>query len=814
MAVRRSQRRALAGTAAAPAATPPRPGAPGLPDEPVPTAPHRPITAEVLWNVPGWVQVAPLSQLVTEMPLTVQREFDRALSSWQAPYRALEPLGHLVSASSPAGVMDGILRATGAARKIVTGVEQADDHQTEPPAMPLKEVDPAAAAVEATEWTRQVRLDEPSLVSRGAPAVDVSPARQTERVVPFEAPDMGLVTSRPPQHPPARQLAPLPLGPEFAPLPPITEHAREATPTRPDAHGAPAVVPEAPGEPSPQPGDLPLAVTPVGEAAPPAPTPADASAPVVVPVRAAPLPTVAADLPLAAPPGPEGNAPADTRAPVVVPEQSAQPPTVVGDLPLAAPAVPEASAPASTRAADVPPPVVVPEPSGPPATPPGDLPLAARQVSAEPRRATEERIAPLRRSGLGAPLRTLPSTAVEPHKVGEVPVAAPPPLRTERPPAVAERMGEIPSPDLTVAAEHLTLAISTAFGAPLGERSPATPPGDVIRPLVAFPDRPLEAPRPVPSAAPVPARPADDTAVRMEVSRRLGVDVSSVPLDRSPRVESVAEATGALAFTDTLGVHLPTSAGTVAQGPGRALLAHELTHAAQRIRLGGRVPAEDSPSGQHLEEEAASVERAVAFAPTVMLPPIPPSTPPSAPISVPPSAPLPLVGAVADTAPAHPRAPSDYGVTRPLAPAPAVGTSGVNVTADLLTSLERLVREAAAAKGAGTSVNAPPSLMAPSNVPSAGAPHYAAPPAMASAAPSAGGGAGADGTQHKFGDWFNPKAKRASAPGGASRPQAPPPLDEKELDKLAARLFPLITYRLRGEFRRGRNQSGSLTDPF
>ncbi len=88
-----------------------------------------------------------------------------------------------------------------------------------------------------------------------------------------------------------------------------------------------------------------------------------------------------------------------------------------------------------------------------------------------------------------------------------------------------------------------------------------------------------------------------------------GVDVSDVPVHRGHVVSDHARVLGARAFTRDREVYLPDPAGPLDQAPARALLAHELTHAAQQRMLGAALPAESSADGQLLEAQATATER-------------------------------------------------------------------------------------------------------------------------------------------------------------------------------------------------------------
>lgn len=111
-------------------------------------------------------------------------------------------------------------------------------------------------------------------------------------------------------------------------------------------------------------------------------------------------------------------------------------------------------------------------------------------------------------------------------------------------------------------------------------------------------------------AGAVPDEIAHVEAVARRVESWTGVRLPPVGIDRSASAARRAEALGAAAFTDDAGVHLPSAIGPLDDPSARALLAHELTHVAQRQRLGGSpLPPEHSPLGVRLEAEARSAER-------------------------------------------------------------------------------------------------------------------------------------------------------------------------------------------------------------
>jgi hypothetical protein len=95
-----------------------------------------------------------------------------------------------------------------------------------------------------------------------------------------------------------------------------------------------------------------------------------------------------------------------------------------------------------------------------------------------------------------------------------------------------------------------------------------------------------------------------DTLRRMH-----GIDVSDVLVNRGADAGFAATEMGARAFTAAAEVFLPQEAGPIERPQTRALLAHELTHAAQQRALGPAMPPEDSAAGAALEGAAVAVER-------------------------------------------------------------------------------------------------------------------------------------------------------------------------------------------------------------
>jgi hypothetical protein len=88
-----------------------------------------------------------------------------------------------------------------------------------------------------------------------------------------------------------------------------------------------------------------------------------------------------------------------------------------------------------------------------------------------------------------------------------------------------------------------------------------------------------------------------------------GIDVGDVVVRRDVRAAQEAAALGAAAFARRDEVVIPSAEGPLGAGRARGLLAHELTHVVQQRRLGRNLPAESSPAGRSLEQEAQASER-------------------------------------------------------------------------------------------------------------------------------------------------------------------------------------------------------------
>jgi hypothetical protein len=408
--------------------------------------------------------------------------------------------------------------------------------------------------------------------------------------------------------------------------------------------------------------------------------------------------------------------------------------------------------------------------------------------------------APRARRGLGEPMAGLPPTArpydltrlsdAERREMARALIAARlgpaggfPPPRPEAPvgPLPLARPGPVPQDEVP----HLPAGAGRLVAARPGPPAVAgtAPDGlavevEGVAALVAFRE-------PIDPAEPEAAPPGEGASVRAEVGMAYGLDLDEVPVDRSRAGALAAHQAGARAFTTESGIVIPAEAGSLDGGPGAALLAHELTHVAQR-RLGGDAPDEDSPAGRALEAEARRNELVYAAGRQ-----LPAGLPAPAPAS---AAPWPVVrprhpagggmavsGGTAAAEAAPPAVPATLHPGGPLSRLPLAGVSvGPDAEAIAQSVLERV----------GPLL---PTTAARSEV---------------------------------FGSPVTAGLQRASAevePGppqaGQGEPPAPPsaPLprpSDADLDNLSRWLYPLIRFRLRKELREDRERAGLLTEHY
>ena len=271
--------------------------------------------------------------------------------------------------------------------------------------------------------------------------------------------------------------------------------------------------------------------------------------------------------------------------------------------------------------------------------------------------------------------------------------------------------------------------------------------------------------------------PPEGQRARTAVGQRYGVDLSLVPIDRSPHGASEASQLRARAFTSDRGVVIPPAVGTLDSGPGQALLAHELTHVAQRARLGPSVPSEDSLQGQALEGEARLSELTLSS---------PPAARPALPAPGRSADPSSLTGMFADRQEAAPPLPL-------ASPAPA-GPDPDSLAASIMERLSGLT-STAPFPGAQTGGDGRSMAAAPAPATTAGPVQRATLEETAQT-----GTPDSSSTQSTTSD--------SGLAGALKRPT------EEDLSNLSRWLYPLIKYRLKGELREDRERAGLLTDHY
>jgi hypothetical protein len=256
-------------------------------------------------------------------------------------------------------------------------------------------------------------------------------------------------------------------------------------------------------------------------------------------------------------------------------------------------------------------------------------------------------------------------------------------------------------------------------------------------------------------------------AARVAVGRRYGVDLSQIPIDRSAAAAAQARRMQARAFTSPEGVVIPPEAGSLDAGPGQALLVHELTHVVQQAGLGAFLPPEGTPAGMALEAEALVAEAALV--------PRSPSLKWGTGTTQPPPA-----LALAERSEASRRGP---GVA---ARAPDTHRFLARGDGAYRRELSSATRSAVPGRREATPVSVP--VAAPAVAALVGVQRAVeAPPEAALAA----GGA--------EGEAQGPFVERPSEP---------------DLARLARWLYPIISYRLKGELKEDRERAGLLTDSY
>jgi Domain of unknown function (DUF4157) len=95
--------------------------------------------------------------------------------------------------------------------------------------------------------------------------------------------------------------------------------------------------------------------------------------------------------------------------------------------------------------------------------------------------------------------------------------------------------------------------------------------------------------------------------VRTIMRAATGVDIDAV--HRGSKVSKEATRLGAIAFAREGAVFVPDEVGPLDRPPGRAVVAHEVAHAAQQRTAKPALPGENTPAGAALEAEAQLAER-------------------------------------------------------------------------------------------------------------------------------------------------------------------------------------------------------------
>ena len=742
--------------------------------------------------MPGWAQLPPPAPLLPPVPFVVSRSFSKDLATWRAPQLQVGPLGHGVSDLAPEGTI---------------------------------------AAVAVLDPEPLVRLDEPSagapgnltlpVLRHGTGETDDVPGQTMQTTWSFRSPagnpEIGVSESAGTQlREPDPAVSTVPAVGGVPQMPLAAAPGRDSTPRERATSASPATPTGAEHPSGPPAAGRPESEPPVrAAAAASTPLSTAASAPVARPLVEA---TVPAQLPLiqlktAPVPLPAGSPaePLDSRT-APGPVQSEPPLTVaplIGDrrpahetegpgYPTASDTDVAAADRATGDAARGEQPLNLAQPAGRSET---DGPEATPAVSTGAE--------PPRRSGLGAPLRDLPPTAAaldasslaaayarRPRnpsgKPGaQMPLAAAMAARLQEaggagPDSPAGRWPSVVAEPVPTYGETSSLPLVTpepeSHGPAEGVTSSSLPPAPMAT-VALTPFQSMDGPRRDKGTA---GTERDGAALKAVIGLRHGVNLDDVTIDRSPASAAKAQSVGADALTSEHTVVIPKSFGTLDAGAGRALLAHELTHAAQQRKAGPRaLPPEHSPAGRTME--AAAVATELSYLPAASLMPGVGTPPPPAPgVAFSPSS-----GKAPSAAPAS--------GSPPLAlarPEPQSIDDGA-----LTAALMRLgaVTGNAAASMAGSPIAATQSAVAAGST----SPAAAAPAPAPTAAP----------VQHAW-KVASPTAQKPVI--GAQRSVDSSPFSsrpsDKDLANLASWLYPLISFKMRRELKTDRERAGLLTD--
>ncbi len=700
------------------------------------------IRASTFAERPEWATLPPLEPLLPPMPWVSSRQFGDSLVSWRPPELFLAPLSHSVSASAPAGVVQGVAIASVEPPIIAATAAAAGRSAADPLVLAIP---PQAAGDhqedEARSWARSESGG--SGVASGPTGDHGSLGAGTD------------VSRRQDGGPPAARTSTSDLVGLIAMAAPAGRLGR-AVPSRPN--------PDSLLKAS-TPPDMELVQLPSARLHGPAPDTVEGGPAGSPAVSVSDSPAVAPE-PLAGGARSGGEAAAGIATPVAPLVGDVSP--LTGDAPGFAMGSPET-------------------PGARPASQPGaaDLTLAATPVQTAPR------------SGLGAPMADLPPTATS---WDITTMSRADQLRTSRAiiqNQIASSPRPFPSVGLAASARregsagidsHSSRRVTAGMDLPLValERLAPLPRGVAPAYLPAGADRTV----PLLSTAAessgegtegfgsesAPAHLTEGLAVRGVIGSRQGVDLSMVPIDRTAGGASEARQLHARGFTSPTTVVIPQHVGTLDAGPGEALLAHELTHVAQQARLGPNLPLEHTPAGRMLEAEALSAE--MTFAPGAA------------------TRSAPLQGRVGSGEPsASGPAEAVAGASMPLATPTSSGSDPEALAASIFQRLSAL---SLPGPGGTAPVVTSQSWTAgqPMGPAPAGAGIQRAPePSPAPAATPA-----------------TPPAP-AGAPGGGGGQFATRPSDE-ELSNLTQWMYPLISYKLKGELREGRERAGLVTDHY
>lgn len=639
------------------------------------------ITADDLWHVAEWERIPPIAPILEEPQWVHSHHFEDSLASWQPPQPFLGELGHSVSEAAPSGLVDGLAVLSPASepeREPFHAVRSSESLPLAVPPTPSKPEPQLPGLRRPWAWNDAAPEGPAEDLAPAEPVASVQPVPVTEpAALPVDEP----VAAAP--EPPADEPAPAvgeatpalaevaPAGTEppppaelvgAAPLEPVVQRlvSSDTGPSRLTHAPTPPDMPlvELPSSQLPRELRRPQVAEPPQSEVPPEPVPSPVGthtpperphspAPAAATVEESPaIHPSSADLPLARPPEAPAAPLVGAAEPLVAegPARESEPEAPPAedasgdDLPLAQPPPPsgvpggaETVAPLVSQATPL-----APEPQ-PLASSPEMEDASGDEAIDVPQESVSETDRPLarpqppggRRAGLGAPLPGLPSTAArwditkmsppEQMRVARAMVRGPVQPRLHEPPGLqmplAPQAASLPAAPMSQSTEPVYAGTPLPL-VPLeqypSERSESSGSDEGESPILPM-SAPLLSPETeVPTSVQRTTPSSEGAQVRATIGRRHGLDLSTVPVDRSDRAAGQAKQMGARAFTSHNGVTIPSSLGSLNTGEGEASLAHELTHVAQRARYGTSLPSEDSTEGQRLEAEARAAEMVYA----------------------------------------------------------------------------------------------------------------------------------------------------------------------------------------------------------